>query len=566
MPHKSDAELIEKTHNAGRFFTEHRQVAWVLLVGVVLWGIYGYRKMPQRKDPDIPVRVAVALCPWPGVSTVDVEQLVTRAVERKIAENTNIHPGTAADFGIRSLTLPGLSVVYVQLAEDVDDAKKQFSDINLKLTALNDHLPEGAGPINFQGDFGSTTALMLTVASPRVDPVEIGLRAHAIRRAMERARAGTDPASRVSLVASLPRSVSPEIVRPAARLFIDLATAQGVFTDPRVFTGPGFLGVDAATTGNAGETDARILAFLRWFVSDRLHESEFYPDSWPIIAIRKPEEVEAKLSDVAGDKYSYKELDEFTDLIARTIVGAPEATKVDRAGVLGQAIYLSYSQERLASYGLQATQIGDALDARNRRLPGGMLEAVGRNLLIDPSGGFKSEREIGDVIVSTSYTGTPVYVRDLVDISRGYQSPPRYLNFYTWRDSAGAWHRSRAVTVAVQMRAGSQIAVFGEHVDEKLKSVMALLPPDLIVARTSDQPRQVEEAIELFMDALYEAIILVVIVSAIGFWDWRSALLMALSIPITLAMAFGMASVLGLDLQQVSIATLIIALGLLVDN
>src|SRR5262249_40281274 len=81
-----------------------------------------------------------------------------------------------------------------------------------------------------------------------------------------------------------------------------------------------------------------------------------------------------------------------------------------------------------------------------------------------------------------------------------------------------------------------------------------------------DQPRQVEENIDLFMDALYEAIALVVLVSLVGFWEWRSALLMALSIPVTLAMTFGFASLLKIDLQQVSIASLIIALGLLVDD
>ena len=92
------------------------------------------------------------------------------------------------------------------------------------------------------------------------------------------------------------------------------------------------------------------------------------------------------------------------------------------------------------------------------------------------------------------------------------------------------------------------------------------MPEDLIVARTSDQPLQVEENISLFMDALYEAIALVVLVSLIGFWDWRSAVLMAISIPITLAMTFGMMYLLGIDIQQVSVATLIIALGLLVDD
>src|SRR5262249_4298791 len=163
-------------------------------------------------------------------------------------------------------------------------------------------------------------------------------------------------------------------------------------------------------------------------------------------------------------------------------------------------------------------------------------------------------------------SNSPVYLRDLVDITRAYESPARFLNYFTWQDKSGKWHRSRAVTLAVQMREGEQIAQFGKSVDEKLTAVRAYLPDDLVIARTSDQPLQVKENIDLFMGALYEAIGLVVIVSLIGFWEWRSALLMAISIPITLAMTFGMMHVLGIDIQQVSVATLIIALGLLVDD
>jgi multidrug efflux pump subunit AcrB len=103
-------------------------------------------------------------------------------------------------------------------------------------------------------------------------------------------------------------------------------------------------------------------------------------------------------------------------------------------------------------------------------------------------------------------------------------------------------------------------------VTEKLDQLKGSLPHDLVVARTSDQPLQVEESIDLFMEALYEAILLVVLIALVGFWEWRSALLMAISMPITLAMTFGMAHLVGVDLQQVSIATLIIALGLLVDD
>jgi multidrug efflux pump subunit AcrB len=116
------------------------------------------------------------------------------------------------------------------------------------------------------------------------------------------------------------------------------------------------------------------------------------------------------------------------------------------------------------------------------------------------------------------------------------------------------------------MRAGQKIGDFGQAVDTRLEELRAQLPADLTLARTSDQPRQVDENIHLFMGSLYEAVALVVLVSLIGFWEWRSALLMALAIPVTLAMTFGMMHLLGIDLQQVSIASLIIALGLLVDD
>jgi multidrug efflux pump subunit AcrB len=169
------------------------------------------------------------------------------------------------------------------------------------------------------------------------------------------------------------------------------------------------------------------------------------------------------------------------------------------------------------------------------------------------------------VLVSTA-NGRSLYLRDVAVVARGYESPAQFLNFYGRRGQDGEWRRSRAVTLAVQMRAGQKIGDFGRAVDAELDALRAQLPADLVLARTSDQPRQVEENMDLFMGSLYEAVALVVLVSAIGFWEWRSALLMALSIPITLAMTFGMIYLLGTDLQQVSIASLIIALGLLVDD
>jgi multidrug efflux pump subunit AcrB len=565
MAHRTDEDFIHNEHNTARFFTENRQISWVLLLATVAWGIYGYSKMSKRKDPDIPVRVAAVTCEWPGATADQVEQLITRSIEETIAQNPYIHEAQAGEYGIKSLSMPGISIIQIQLVDSLKDTKKEFADINLKIDALNSKLPQGAGPIHFNSDFGDTAALMLTVASPLEDHVAIAIRAHDIERGIEEVRAGRRgkaQGSAATIVFCFPPSVPAEAVERDFAMFTRVAIEKYFLREPQFVRGPGFIGVD----GFADQSDAAILALGQIFIQQRLHESEFHPDVWPPAVIRDPKQTETILTAISGNKYSYHQLDEFTDLLARTIRGAPEVSRVDRSGVLPEQIYLDYSQARLASYGLQPSNLNPILQARNITLPGGVLEVGSKNLVIDPSGQFENAEEIGTVIVGTSNSGIPIYLRDLVEVTSGYQSPPQYLNFYSWRDSEGSWHRTRAITLAVEMRKGDQIGRFEKDVNEKLKAAGQLLPADLIVERTSDQPRQVRENIDLFMQALYEAILLVVLVSLVGFWEWRSAVVMAFSIPITLAMTFGFAFLLKIDLQQVSIATLIIALGLLVDD
>ena len=564
MAHITDAELIQHKHNTSRFFVEHRQIAWAALIAVLLWGVYGFFSMPQRKDPEIPVRVAVASCRWPGATAQQVEQLVTRQLEQTIAQNKTIQPPSAADYGIRSVSLPGASFVSVQLSENVSDTREQFSDINLKLNALNARLPQGAGPIQFQSDFGDTAALMLTIASPPVDELGIQIRAQSIQQAIRevRARSGESSLPQLSVVYSFPLALSQVTIQQITEDFRQRAEAAGILHQASLISGSGFMGVN----GGSRCDDAQVYAFLKHYIETRLQPAEFDPDVWQPVIIRDIASTAAKLSSVAGSRYSYAQLDNYTDLIGRTLLGVPQTSRVDRRGVLPQQIYLDYSQERLAAYGLQPANLSSTLNARNITLPGGEIQAGTRNILLDPSGEFDSAASIGNVIVGSSPAGAPVYLRDLVRISRGYKSPADYLNYYTWTDGAGQSHRSRAVTLAVYMRSGEQIKAFGAAVNEKLKQLQGLLPRDLIIARTSDQPLQVEENISLFMRALLEAVVLVVLIALVGFWEWRSALLMALSMPITLAMTFGLSHMVHVDLQQVSIATLIIALGLLVDD
>src|ERR1700676_3960633 len=214
MARTTDTELIQHTHNTARYFVEHRQIAWAALFGVLGWGVYGYFSMPQRKDPEIPVRVAVAACQWPGATAQEVEQLVTRPIEETIAQNKTIHPAGPDDYGIKSISLPGASFVYVQLSEDTKDSREQFSDINLKLQALGPRLPSGATGVEFQSDFGDTAALMMTIASPPIDALEIQMRSRSIEDAIRSARSSTDRAPArsnlrpISIVYTFPLTLS----------------------------------------------------------------------------------------------------------------------------------------------------------------------------------------------------------------------------------------------------------------------------------------------------------------------------------------------------------------------
>src|SRR5258708_12637925 len=100
------------------------------------------------------------------------------------------------------------------------------------------------------------------------------------------------------------------------------------------------------------------------------------------------------------------------------------------------------------------------------------------------------------------------------------------------------------------MRSGEQIQQYGKAIDQKLADAKAWIPPDVILARTSDQPLQVRQNIDLFMDALYEAIALVVVVALISFWDCRSSLLIILPLPITLALPSAFSPIMILTLHQ----------------
>src|SRR5262249_44483751 len=156
-----------------------------------------------------------------------------------------------------------------------------------------DNLPQGAGPIQFNSNFGDTAALMLTVASPPASDIDVALRARAVKKAIEKVRATqakNAPQPRVSVVVSFPQSVAAEEVKMAFQLVDRLALRQGAFQDPYLFQGPGFIGIDVSSKFD----DAALQAWGDRITQERFHRSELHPDSWRPAFIHDPQETESK--------------------------------------------------------------------------------------------------------------------------------------------------------------------------------------------------------------------------------------------------------------------------------
>jgi hypothetical protein len=222
---------IRKQRNTARFCVEHRQISWVMLLGTVMWGVWGYITMPKRKDPEFPTLITAVVTPWLGVTADKIEQQLTRKIEQKVSENLRVKR-------TESISQGNLSIVYVTLDDDEKDPHKQWDDIDLKLKSITD-LPDGAGPITYLKDFGDTAALMLTVASPQASPSEIAWRASEARKAIDAVRSRQPKAERTAGLLVFPTSIGSDILARGRDRMIAYARERGFGRNIVPLNGPG---------------------------------------------------------------------------------------------------------------------------------------------------------------------------------------------------------------------------------------------------------------------------------------------------------------------------------------
>jgi len=263
----------------------------------------------------------------------------------------------------------------------------------------------------------------------------------------------------------------------------------------------------------------------------------------------------AVLLAIHSDHYGYRELKDYAERIESVIRRIRAVSKVKRIGEQKEEIDVSSTLSRLSQYSVSAEQVMKALDGRNMVHYAGAVPTQRGKPPIQATGAFETEDQIRHVMIDVSRAGQPVYIGDLANVDRVYKDPTQYAR------SRG----ERAIMLSVEMQEGNNIVDFGKEVHASLDSLRPLLPPDLKIEFVADQPTVVADRVKHFIREFGIAIASVILVTML-LLPFRVALVSAVAIPVTIAATFGLLNAFGIELHQVSIAALIVVLGMVVDD
>ncbi|MBB3308407.1 multidrug efflux pump subunit AcrB [Rhizobium sp. BK196] len=268
-----------------------------------------------------------------------------------------------------------------------------------------------------------------------------------------------------------------------------------------------------------------------------------------------------RFGDVFGNIYAFtsdgltqRQLRDLVENARAKVLTVENVGKVDIIGAQDEAIYLEFSTRKIAALGLDQQAVIDTLQAQNAVTQSGFVDAGPERIALRVSGQFTSEESLKAINLRVNDRFFPL--TDVATIKRGYVDPPSALFRYNGQPAIG---------LAIGMKTGANLLEFGEALDKEIEQVKADLPIGVDVERVSDQPAVVDEAVSGFTRALFEAIVIVLAISFISL-GVRAGLVVAISIPLVLAITFLVMAYSGISMQRISLGALIIALGLLVDD
>ena len=257
---------------------------------------------------------------------------------------------------------------------------------------------------------------------------------------------------------------------------------------------------------------------------------------------------------VTGDGFSYEEKRKYAENIRRRLTGVEDVQKVELLGVQKQEIYVEMDQNKLASFGMRPSDVFAMLQQQGAMMPAGMIHTDSRNVAIRVEGLLDTVESMKELPIHVGERS--FHLGDVASVTQMYADPETSLMYFNGKPAVG---------IAVSMAPGGNNLVLGKNLEREIEKEKAELPAGLDIEQVADQPSVVNDSIHEFTKSLLEAIVIVMAASflSLGFW---SGIVLALGIPVVVCASFIYMKWQGIDLHIVSLGTLIVSLGLLVDD
>jgi len=257
---------------------------------------------------------------------------------------------------------------------------------------------------------------------------------------------------------------------------------------------------------------------------------------------------------VTGEGLGRAELKTYAERLRTRLLTIEDAAKVALIGGLDERIHVEISHRRLATLGIAPQVIFDAIARQNAMTATGAIQTTADEVQVRVSGGIGTMSALRDLPIPAG--GTVIRLGDIAELSRGYEDPARYLAFFNGQETVG---------LGVAMADGANVVDLGRRLNAEVDAFRADLPLGVEVTQISDQADIVVHAFDEFIMTFIEALAIVLIVS-FATLGWRTGIVVALSVPIVLAVVFVVMQAWGMNFDRITLGALIIALGLLVDD
>ncbi|MEM5274372.1 efflux RND transporter permease subunit [Cupriavidus taiwanensis] len=268
---------------------------------------------------------------------------------------------------------------------------------------------------------------------------------------------------------------------------------------------------------------------------------------------------------LSADGFNYKELREYADLVRQELLRVPSVAKVSLIGLQDEKVYIEFNQARFAQLGLDINAIADQISQQNNLTGSGVLVTPSDNLQVRLSGQFASVADLENLVLRGPNGIANIRLGDIAQVYRGYVDPTQQRMRFNGKDVIG---------LGISMQKGGDIIELGKNLRSAFERLRGQLPVGIEMDQVQDQPEAVQRSVGEFVRVLIEAVVIVLAVSFVSLGlhtrplrlDVRPGLVVALTIPLVLAVTFLFMNIFGIGLHKISLGALIVALGLLVDD